>query len=203
MDSQRIREGMAALCAGDPRIAAAREALGDPEPRIRPRGYGTLLRAIVSQQVSTAAASSIWRRLEAAIGDIESPHGVLAADADTLRAAGLSRPKIGYAQSLAAHVADGSLPIDSLPADDEAAIALLSSVKGLGRWSAEIYLLFAEGRPDVFPAGDLALRVQAGRLFAGGERPDEKRLRQQAEAWSPHRGVAALFLWHCYNAPPL
>lgn len=194
---------MTALAALDRRMADARTSFGDPAPRIRPRGYGTLLRAIVSQQVSTAAASSIWRKLEAAVGDVEGPHGVLAADFDTLRAAGLSRQKIGYAQSLAAHVADGTLPITHLPADDEEAIKLLSSVKGLGRWSAEIYLLFAEGRADVFPAGDLALQVQAGRLFHDGARPTEKQLRDLAAAWQGHRGVAALFLWHCYNAPPL
>lgn len=203
MDEKRIDEGMTALAGVDPRIAAARATFGDPAPRIRPRGYGTLLRAIVSQQVSTAAASSIWRKLEAAVGDLETPHGVLAADFDILRAAGLSRQKIGYAQSLAAHVAQGSLPVLSLPANDEEAIGLLSSVKGLGRWSAEIYLLFAEGRADVFPAGDLALQVQAGRMFRAGERPGEKQLRELAAGWQPHRSVAALFLWHCYNAPPL
>ena len=105
--------------------------------------------------------------------------------------------------SLAGHVLDGSLPLDALPADDEEAIRLLSSVKGLGRWSAEIYLLFAEGRGDVFPAGDLAVQVQAGRMFLDGERPSEKALRTLADGWRPHRGTAALFLWHCYNAPPL
>lgn len=203
MDETRIAEGMAALAALDPRIDAARKLLGDPPPRLRPPGYGTLLRAIVSQQVSTAAAASIWRKLEAALGDVETPHAVLASDFDTLRAAGLSRQKIGYAQSLAAHVAEGSLPIHALPADDEEAIRLLSSVKGLGRWSAEIYLMFAEGRADIFPAGDLAVQVQAGRLLLDGERPSEKALREMAEPWRPHRGVAALFLWHCYNAPPL
>ena len=203
MDETRIALGMTALAALDPRIRAAHDLLGDPPPRLRPPGYGTLLRAIVSQQISTAAAASIWGRLESALGDVETPHAVLAADFDTLRAAGLSRAKIAYAQSLAAHVADGSLPIHALPEDDEEAIRLLSSVKGLGRWSAEIYLMFAEGRADVFPAGDLAVQVQAGRLLLDGARPSEKALRELAEPWRPHRGVAALFLWHCYNAPPL
>lgn len=204
LSADRIAEGVAALGAIDARFAEAHARHGLPEPRIRPPGYETLLRAIVSQQVSTAAAAAIWRKLEAQVGDLHSPARLLAVSPDELRAAGLSRMKASYAQSLAQHVADGSLPLDALPADDEEAIALLSSVRGLGRWSAEIYLLFAEGRGDVFPAGDLAVQVQAGRMFLpDGSRPTEKPLRAMAEAWRPHRGVAALFLWHCYNAPPL
>jgi DNA-3-methyladenine glycosylase II len=201
--AERIAEGMDALSRCEPRFAGALALHGLPEPRIRPRGYETLLRAIVSQQISTAAAASVWRKLEAEIGDLSDPAVLLAAEPDALRAAGLSRQKASYAQSLAGHVADGSLPLDALPEDDEAAVALLSSVRGLGRWSAEIYLLFAEGRADAFPAGDLAVQVQAGRLFALESRPTEKALRAMADAWRPHRGVAALFLWHCYNAPPL
>lgn len=204
LTADRIAEGVEALGAIDPRFADAHARHGLPEPRIRPRGYRTLLSAIVSQQVSTAAAASIWRKLEVGIGDLSDPATLMAVSPEELRACGLSRMKASYAQSLAQHVADGTLPLESLPDDDEAAIALLSSVRGLGRWSAEIYLLFAEGRGDVFPAGDLAVQVQAGRLFLpDGSRPTEKPLRAMAEAWRPHRGVAALFLWHCYNAPPL
>lgn len=203
LTAEHIADGVSALGAIDPRFAEAAVRHGLPEPRIRPRGYETLLRAIVSQQVSTAAAASIWRKLEAQVGDLHDPARLIAVSPEDLRAAGLSRMKASYAQSLAQHVADGSLPLHALPADDEEAIALLSSVRGLGRWSAEIYLLFAEGRRDVFPAGDLAVQVQAGRMFSDGTRPTEKPLRAMAEAWRPHRGVAALFLWHCYNAPPL
>lgn len=203
LDAARLEEGVLALARAEPAFAEALARHGPPAPRLRPRGYGTLLRAIVAQQVSTAAATAIWNRLEAAFGTLEDPATIAAASPEALRAAGLSRQKAGYAQSLAAHVADGRLPLGSLPADNEAAIALLSAVRGLGRWSAEIYLLFAEGRPDAFPAGDLALRVQAGRLFFGGTRPTEKALRARAEAWRPHRGAAAIFLWHCYTAPPL
>lgn len=199
----RITLAAARLGEAEPRFAALQQRHGLPAPRVRPRGYEALLRAIVSQQVSTAAAASIWRKLEAQIGDLHDPARLIAVDPDALRAAGLSRQKASYAQSLAVHVADGTLPLASLPVDDEAAIALLSSVRGLGRWSAEIYLLFAEGRADVFPAGDLAVQEQAGRLFLNGERPTEKPLRAMAEAWRPHRGVAALMLWHAYNAPAL
>ena len=194
---------MAALAAADPRLAAAAARHGPPPPRIRTPGYATLLRTIVSQQVSTAAAASIWGKLEARIGNPDDPAHLLAATPEELRAAGLSGRKVEYVRSLAGHVADGTLPLASLPADDEEAIALLSSVRGLGRWSAEIYLLFAEGRADIFPAGDLAIQVQAGRLFADGVRFTEKPLRHLGERWRPYRGVAALFLWHCYNAPPL
>lgn len=203
LDANRIDAAMTALAESDPRFAAAVARHGAPAPRMRQPGYETLLRTIVSQQVSTAAAASIWRKLEAAIEAPDDPSRILAAEVETLRAAGLSRMKVSYAQSLAGHVANGTLPLHQLPEDDEEAIALLSSVRGLGRWSAEIYLLFAEGRADVFPAGDLAIQVQAGRLFAEGERLAERPLRELAQPWKPYRGVAALFLWHCYNAPPL
>lgn len=198
-----IEKAMLSLAALHPAFEQAHALHGTPEPREAPRGYEALLRAIVAQQVSTAAARSIWARLDEAVAGAGDPERLLATDPDALRAAGLSRPKIGYARSLAEHIIDGSLPIHDLPEDDEEAIALISAVKGLGRWSAEIYLLFAEGRRDIFPAGDLAVRIQAGRMFHGGERPTEKQLRQLSEAWRPHRGTAALFFWHCYNIRPI
>jgi DNA-3-methyladenine glycosylase II len=203
LTADRIRDEAEALGRKEARFAALVDRHGLPQPRIRPRGFETLLRAIVSQQVSTAAASSIWARLEALLGTTPTPEALSTAPPEALRAAGLSRQKIGYAQSLATLVRQGELPLEALPADDEAAIALLTAVRGLGRWSAEIYLLFAEGRADAFPAGDLAVQVQAGRLFHAGVRPSERLLREHAEAWRPHRGVAALLLWHGYNAPPL
>lgn len=199
----RIADALDALGRVEPRFAEALARHGPPAPRIRPRGLETLLRAIVAQQVSTAAANSIWARLEARLGDLADPATLLAASEEALREGGLSRQKASYAKSLAAHVAEGALVLDALPGDDEEAIARLSAVRGLGRWSAEIYLLFAEGRGDAFPAGDLALQVQAGRMFADGERLSEKQLRALADPWRPHRGVAALFLWHCYSVKPL
>lgn len=211
IDERKIAEDMKILATAEPVFAAAWKEWGTPLPRIRPRGYPTLLRAIVSQQISTAAAATIWGRLTGGLGDLLDPHVVLAASPDLLRKAGLSARKVEYAKSLAEHVRSGSLPLDALPADDEEAIALISSVRGLGRWTAEVYLLFAEGRPDVFPAGDRALQVQAGRMFmpektkADGKPayPGEKALRTLADGWHPCRGVAALFLWHCYNTIPL
>mgnify|MGYP005838898383 CR=1 FL=1 len=199
LDAARLDEGVQALARREPAFADALARHGVPPPRMRPRGLATLVRAIVAQQVSTAAAAAIWTRLEV-LGDLADPATLLEASPEALRAAGLSRQKIGYVQDLAAHVAGGRLPLHRLPADDEEAIALLSAVRGLGRWSAEIYLLFAEGRPDAFPAGDLALQVQAGRLFHDGARPSERQLRARAEPWRPYRGAAAMLLWHAYNA---
>jgi DNA-3-methyladenine glycosylase II len=112
----------------------------------------------------------------------------------------MSRQKQGYARSLAELILTGALRLDDLPGDDEDAIAYLTQVKGIGRWSAEIYLLFAEGRPDIWPAGDLAVQEGVGRLMRLAERPSEKEIRNIAENWRPHRGAAAIFTWHIYNA---
>jgi len=199
LSAERIREGLDALAAREPAFARALELAGYPEPRIRPTGYRTLLRTIVGQQVSVAAASSVWARLEALLGEDLPPEALLAADFDALRGCGLSRQKQGYARSLCELVAGGELNLEQLPEDDEEAIAELVRIKGIGRWSAEIYLLFAEGRPDIWPAGDLAVQVGVGRILGHEERPSEKALRALAEAWRPHRGAAAIFTWHCYN----
>jgi len=158
-----------------------------------------LLRTIVGQQVSVAAANSVWRRLEAEVGADVPPQELLARDFEALRACGLSRQKQGYARSLAELVASGAIDLETLPADDEAAIAQLTRIKGIGRWSAEIYLLFAEGRPDIWPAGDLAIMASVGAILGLPQRPDEKAMRALAEGWRPHRGAVALFAWHIYN----
>jgi DNA-3-methyladenine glycosylase II len=187
------------LAVREPRIAGALDRAGYPEPRIRERGWRTMLRTIVGQQVSVAAASSMWRKLEATLGTEPAPEALLACDFDALRACGLSRQKQDYARSLCALVASRELDFSSLPQNDEAAIALLTRIKGIGRWSAEIYLLFAEGRPDIWPAGDLAVQAGIGRILGLEERPAEKQTRALAEGWRPHRGAAAIFTWHCYN----
>jgi DNA-3-methyladenine glycosylase II len=176
---------------------------GRPEPRSSDRGCQTLLRTIVGQQVSVAAARSMWSKLVARFGDPVNLVALSKASDEQLREAGLSRQKAGYARSLAGLVVSGELDLDALPEDDEDAIVLLTKVKGIGRWSAEIYLLFAEGRPDAFPAGDLAVQIEIGRWIGMKERPSEKQLRERAEAWRPHRGAAAVMAWHSYNAPPL
>ncbi|MBW8754218.1 MAG: DNA-3-methyladenine glycosylase 2 family protein [Sphingomonadales bacterium] len=198
-----LREGLDAIAAREPGIAQALKVCGYPEPRIRATGYATLLRTIVGQQVSVAAAASVWAKLEALLGADMPPEKLLAADFDALRACGLSRQKQGYARSLCELVVSGTLDLDALPRDDEEAIARLTLIKGIGRWSAEIYLLFAEGRPDIWPAGDLAVQAGLHKLLGLAERPGEKRTRELAEAWRPHRGAAAIFTWHCYNNPAL
>jgi DNA-3-methyladenine glycosylase II len=162
-----------------------------------------MLRAMVGQQVSIKAAAAIWARLEEATGGCGDPARVAAASDEAMRGAGLSRQKVAYARSLADAVLSGELDFDRLPQDDEEAIARLVRIKGIGRWSAEIYLLFAEGRPDVWPAGDLAVQIEIGRILGLAERPSEKAIRVLAEAWRPHRGAAAIFAWHHRRALPL
>jgi DNA-3-methyladenine glycosylase II len=137
--------------------------------------------------------------MEAAVGAGLDPVALAAAPDELLRAAGLSRQKISYVKSLAELVASGALDFDALPEDDEEAIAELVRIKGVGRWSAEIYLLFAEGRGDIWPAGDLAVQEEVGQLLGHNERPAEKLVRELAEPWRPHRGAAAIFAWHHYG----
>lgn len=201
--SAALHASIDALCALEPGFAQAIQRLGYPEPRVRATGYDTLLRTIVGQQVSTAAAASVWAKLEALLGEGCPPESLLHQDFDALRACGLSRQKQGYARSLAELVVSDGIDLHNLPADDEVAIAELVKIKGIGRWSAEIYLLFAEGRPDIWPAGDLAVQIAIGQLAGMAERPDEKQLRARAEGWRPHRSAAAILAWHHYNGATL
>lgn len=179
------------------------ERHGRPEPRVSEPGATTLLRTIVGQQVSVAAARSMWSKLEAAYGAPPDLAKILKASDEDLRQAGLSRQKAGYARSLAQLVLSGELDLERLPKDDEEAIELLTRIKGIGRWSAEIYLLFAEGRTDVWPAGDLAVQIEIGKLLELEGKPTEKQLRELAEAWRPHRGAVAVLAWHSYNSQVL
>ena len=198
-----IRDHVEALAAREKAFAQVVERHGVPEPRNSEPGAHTLLRTIVGQQVSVAAARSMWAKLEAAFGSPPDLERLLAASDEELRAAGISRQKAGYIRSLAQLVLSGELDLANLPADDEEAIALLTRIKGIGRWSAEIYLLFAEGRHDVWPAGDLAVQIEIGRLLGLGEKPSEKQIRELAEGWRPYRGAAAILAWHSYNSAVL
>ena len=199
LTTEQIRTSLDEIATREPRIGDVLKLAGYPEPRRRPTGYKTLLRPIVGQQVSVAAATSMWNKLEAELGEDFTPACVLKRDFDTLRACGLSRQKQSYARSLCELVDAGALDFDNLPADDEEAIEELTKIKGIGRWSAEIYLLFAEGRPDIWPAGDLAVQKAVGRIMGHDEMPKEKVVREVAEAWRPHRGAVAIFAWHTYN----
>ncbi|MFZ4690040.1 MAG: DNA-3-methyladenine glycosylase family protein [Polymorphobacter sp.] len=200
LTADQLRTSLDHVAAIEPGLAAALAEVGYPEPRGRSRGAGTMMRAIVGQQVSVKAAASIWNKLEIACGgDMDDHARITATPIETLRAAGLSGQKASYVHALAEAVASGQLDFSALPTDDEEAIAALTAIKGIGRWSAEIYLLFAEGRPDIFPAGDLAVQIQLGQLLGLEKRPTEKRTRELAEPWRPHRGAFAVFLWHHYN----
>ncbi|MEO7690074.1 MAG: DNA-3-methyladenine glycosylase 2 family protein [Sphingomonas sp.] len=200
LSADQLRTALDALSQREPAIAAAITRAGYPEPRIRARGYATLLRTIVGQQVSTKAAESVWRKLGGIVGSLDDPGHITCATDEQLREAGLSRQKASYARSLAEEVTSGRLDLDNLPADDDEAVAALVRVKGIGRWSAEVYLLFAEGRPDIWPAGDLAVQIEVGRILGHEARPSEQLTRELAEAWRPHRGAAAIFAWHHYAA---
>lgn len=178
----------------EPRFARALAQTGPLPLRRRDDGFQALLSAIVSQQISVAAASGIWARLEAA--DAVSADGCRKLDDDALRALGLSRPKLRYVRALIDADLD-YVALRSLP--DAEVVAQLTEVKGIGVWTAEIYAMFSLGRADVFAPGDLALQEAARILFDLPERPSEKELRKLAEDWSPWRSVAARLLWAYYR----
>jgi DNA-3-methyladenine glycosylase II len=196
MDAEQLKESLDALAAIEPAFAREIARIGYPPPRLRERGHQTLVQAIISQQVSIKAAAAILAKVEAATGGIADPNNVARTSDEALRSAGLSRQKIAYMRSLAEDVLSGRLDFQALPKDDEEAIAALTHVKGIGRWTAEIYLLFAEGRRDIFPAGDLAVQIEIGRILGLPARPTEKKVRELAEPWRPYRGAAAIFAWH-------
>jgi DNA-3-methyladenine glycosylase II len=196
--AEALQASLEELARREPAIAKALGEAGYPEPRHSEPGYITLLRTIVGQQVSIKAAASMWAKLLEQVGD-PSPDNILAATDEMLRAAGLSRQKASYGRSLAEEVLEGRLDLGNLDEEDEAAIAQLVRVKGIGRWSAEVYLLFAEGRPDIWPAGDLVVQIETGRIMGLAERPAERRVRELAEPWRPHRGAAAIFAWHHFK----
>lgn len=198
--SESMRKSCEELAQRHTGFAAILDQHGVPEPRVNDPGVETLLRTIVGQQVSVAAARSMWNKLITKYGQPVDLKAIAVASDEDLREAGLSRQKAGYARSLVGLVLSGELDLSHLPADDEEAIAQLIKIKGIGRWSAEIYLLFAEGRQDSFPAGDLAVQIELGKLMGLAERPTEKQLREWAEALRPHRGAAAVLAWHSYNS---
>jgi DNA-3-methyladenine glycosylase II len=196
---KRLEAGLTELGNLDPRMAELWRQAGTPGPRARPPGFSTLLRVIVGQQLSTHAAAAIWKRMEVA-GVAKDPLAYVAMDDDSLRALGLSRQKIAYGRGLAEAVVSGGIDLPKLRRmEDEDAISTLVELKGIGQWSAECYLLFALGRPDVMPADDLALVASAGRHLGDGTRWTPGQLRTEAETWRPWRSAAARLLWHAYH----
>jgi DNA-3-methyladenine glycosylase II len=198
--TETLHQSLDALAKREKAFAKVLKDHGRPEPRVSEPGVETLLRTIVGQQVSVAAARSMWNKLTAKFGQPVNLETLLAASDEEMREAGMSRQKAGYLRSLAGLVLAGELDLAHLPEDDEEAIAQLIKIKGIGRWSAEIYLLFAEGRHDVWPAGDLAVQIQIGKLLGLEGKPTEKQLRELGEKWRPHRGAAAVLAWHSYNS---
>lgn len=199
-----LRPAMRALAKADPDIARHYKACGLPPVRVGDPSFAGLVRTIVSQQVSVASARAILGRLHAALDDDVCAERVMGLDDEACRRIGLSRQKARYTRALAEHVLDGRLDPDHL-ADlpDDEVIARMTRVPGIGRWTAEIYLLFALRRPDVWPAGDLAVREAQRRVKGLAERPTEKESTAIAEAWRPHRSAAARFMWHAYRHPGL
>ncbi len=193
----------AALARQDTVLAHALDAIGAPHIRRRPGGFEALFRIIVEQQVSVASAQAIWKRCLAGVDPL-SPATALAAGEDGLRACGLSGPKIRYVLALAGAVQSGQFNSDDVATlSDEAASAALQSLKGIGPWTAAIYLLFCEGRIDVWPAGDVALLAawrdaRAGAGKARGPQPTMAGFDARAARWAPQRGLAAHILWTYY-----
>ncbi len=196
---QEARAGLDRLAALDAGLARVEAEAGELPWRVREPGFSGLLSAIVGQQISNQAAAAIWRRC-CALPASRTPEGFLALDDDALRGAGLSRPKIAHGRAVAAAFVSGQLASETLAAmGDEEAVRALSSVRGLGVWSAEIYLLFALQRQDVFPAGDLALQAATCDLRQLPQRPGAAALRAMAAEWQPHRALAARLLWHWWR----
>jgi DNA-3-methyladenine glycosylase II len=192
------------LAGIDADVAAFVTRIGYPIPRLRAPGFATLLQIMVAQQISTRAAAAIWRRTLEACGSVVSAERFLTLDDEALRAIGLSQRKMAYGRGLAQAVLSGAIDLDGLAGQPDAeAVAAISALHGFGRWSAEIYLLFALGRTDSFPGDDLAVQIGMQRLKRLVQRPNRKQMDALAEPWRPHRGCAALLLWHVYGATTL
>lgn len=193
-----IAEGVAALVAASPEIARLHALVGDPPLRRRPGGFHGLARIVAGQQLSVASAEAIWRRLEAAVQPFDAP-SFLRKRETTLKRTGLSAGKIATLRGIAKAIADGSLHLEALHAAPEAEIhATLTALKGVGPWTADIYLLFCLGRADAWSPGDLALQMAIKDALSLETRPDIAEMQEIAEAWRPWRGVAARLLWSYY-----
>ena len=196
--TEDIVEGLEALAKRNPLLARAIELSGPVPLRRKPPGYAALAETIISQMVSKASANALMRKLELAAGEI-SPAAVFSLSPEALRAAGLSRAKAETLLRVGEAVLAGKLDLEHLCGlDGIEAIATMTAIKGVGPWTAEVYLLFCAGHPDIFPAGDVALQSAAGHLFDIEPRPQTKALYVLAGEWSPWRGVAARLLWAYY-----
>lgn len=185
------------------------EEIGPLSVKARKRGrpddaYGTLVRSITGQQLSTKAAATIYGRLtELYGGHTPTPQEILDTDPEQLRAVGLSNAKAAYLRDLAEHIVDGELPVDQLAEmPDTRVIEVLTAIKGLGRWTVDMFLMFHLGRPDVLPVGDLGIRKAIQIHYGLKELPKPAEMEQIAEAWRPHRTLASLYLWESLDNRP-
>jgi DNA-3-methyladenine glycosylase II len=199
MDELQIKRALYALADVDDDITKSLDVIGLPSPRIRPAGFETLLNTIVSQQISTKAAETIWGRVSRLMPNINA-ESLLTLSNKVLREAGLSQRKMEYAQGLATSIVDGNFDPSALIAmSDDEAIMAITQLRGFGRWSAEIYLMFSLQRQDIFPADDLILLSSLQKLKTLTERPTPKQARQLIQHWSPWLSAGSLFLWHYHN----
>jgi DNA-3-methyladenine glycosylase II len=202
MNQAKIKRHLDKLAQIDPDLRRGLELVRYPKPRIREQGFDTFLSTIVSQQISTEAAASIMRRVRALLPDMNAA-AVLCLPAGALRDAGLSLRKVEYVEGLAqAMVEERFDPSELESMDDQRAIKAITSLRGFGPWSAEIYLMFSLQRSDIFPAGDLALRIALQKLKGIDTLLDEKQSRELVALWSPYRSAGSLFLWHYYRGAP-
>lgn len=202
MNKATIKNGLDAIAEIDQDVATSIQRIGYPEPRIRPPGFETLLSTIVSQQLSIEAARTIMGRVRNLMPDL-TPDKMLALPVEALRGAGLSGRKVEYATTLARAITDGQfIPAQLAALDDESAISEIVALRGFGRWSAEIYLMFSLQRRDIFPADDLALQLALQKIKGMDSRPTAKLAREAVIHWAPWRSVGSLFLWHFYRGAP-
>ncbi|HEY4235226.1 MAG TPA: DNA-3-methyladenine glycosylase 2 family protein [Lacipirellulaceae bacterium] len=192
-----------ALARRDPRLKAIIRSYRGEALRLRGRGFQTLARAIVGQQISTKAADSIWRRMQTAVVRV-TPARVASAPAELLRAAGLSNAKVVYMQSLAAHFLENSRQIRKWPLmTDEEIVGELVSIRGIGRWTAEMFLIFSLGRPDIFPIDDLGLLRGIHRHYNAGEKMSKPELLAIGETWRPYRSLGTWYMWRVLDPVPV
>jgi DNA-3-methyladenine glycosylase II len=202
VDLAKIKRHLNALAKLDPDLQRGLKIVRYPVPRIRVQGFETFLSTIVSQQISTEAAASIMRRVQALLPSMEA-QDVLRLPAGALRAAGLSGRKVEYVEDLARAIDENRFEIWRLAEmEDQAVIEAITALRGFGVWSAEIYLMFSLQRSDIFPAGDLAIRVGLQKLKQIDGKLGEKQAREMVESWAPYRSAGSLFLWHYYRGAP-
>lgn len=203
LSTQEIKDSLTTLAKTDTHIAAAIESVGFPTERVSPQGFNNLLRVIVGQQLSVTAAAAIWGRIQELSSAEATPSDYAIISDEALKTAGLSRQKVTYFRSLCDTVLSGDLNTEAFPdMSDGEVIKAITAVKGLGVWSAHMYLMFSLGRADVWPVGDLAVRVGVGRILGLTDRPNEKQTQSLGKKWAPHRSVVALLAWHFYSNAP-